>query len=299
MPLSAAHRTFFKCLLTPHLIMRARGAITSENLSPLRTSSTLHFLRITKRNISFKNHSGRLREKIYSHHYSYIEKAFDKGCIDLCCKEGAILWRSETIPDLVIILKQGNQDFRDGEMELQLKQGSLILYYMGFTLAPKNSFCKKNEDGLMITRVQGSSEYLGVFKDIKDSLFDVAANHLLFAAIRGLAAYLGVNNIFGVGTKMQSYYVPERFERFDSCYSQFWESLMASKIVENFYQIPVPYVDKDIQLVAQHHRSRTRKKREFKKSVVDCVFNTIKQLNPYASNRLSNGWFIPRHQNND
>ena len=238
----------------------------------------------------------RLREKLYTFHYSTLNKVFDKPYIDLCVDTGVTLWRCPIEPRLTIALKQGNPEFRDGEIELQFREGAKVIYFMGFTLVPPNSIYKKNEYGILITRVQGSTGYLDFFKSVNASLNDVAVNHLLFAGMRGLAAFIGVRNIYGVSTKFQSYYVPDRFNRFDKCYDQFWDALQGKRVSHGFYQIPIPYVDKDISLISQHHRSRTRKKRAFKNSIIESVFSNTRLLNPYSSNRLSNSWFMPEYQ---
>jgi len=296
MPIRSTYRTLLRSFIRPHLILRARKAIGLQSLSLIRMSYGWHYLRITKRNIPFKNQSMKLREAIYSFHYTTLSKVFDKGCVDLLVESGVVLWRSELDPSLTIILKQGVPEFRDGEIELQFMRGVRTLFFMGFVITPPNSMYKKSEYGILVTRVQGTTDYIKTFKEIKHSLLDVGVNHLLFAAMRGVASYIGVKNIHGVGTKFQSYFVPERLERFDACYDNFWELLQGIKMPNGFYKIPIPYVDKDINLIVQHHRSRTRRKRAFKNSVIESVFSSIRILNPYAANRLSNSWYMPQYQ---
>ena len=296
MPIRSTYRTLLKSLLQPRLILRARKAIGTESLSSIKLNYRFHYLRVTKRNTPFKNQAMKLREAIYSFHYTTLNKVFDKGCVELFVEGGAVLWRSELDPALTIVLKQGVPEYRDGEIELQFRQEARTIFVMGFVIIPPNSIYKKSEYGVLVTRVQGTPEYLKVFKGIKDSVLDVGVNHLLFAALRGVAAYIGVKNIYGVGTHLQSYVLPERFARFDKCYDQFWELLQATKMPNGFYQIPIPYVDKDITLISQHHRSRARRKRGFKNSIIESVFSSIRILNPYAANRLSNSWFLPKYQ---
>jgi len=239
------------------------------------------------------------RQKVFCFHYDTLSKVFDKGFINLACEDGVTLWRSNARPELSICLKQGNPQFRDGEMELQFRAASKVIYFMGFTLAPSNFFFKGSQEAILITRVQGSTGYLDFFKSIKKDLIDVAVNQLLFAAMRGLSAYMGIQAIYGVSTKYQSYYVEERFERFNKTYNLFWEALQGSRCTGIFYQMPIPYVDKDILQISQHHRSRVRKKREFKNSIINTVFNEAKTLNPYAANRLSSSWFMPKYQSDN
>lgn len=296
MTLRAAQRTALKILLKPHLIFGARASLQSDTINSIKKSSRFLYLRITKRNINFINNSMSRRQKVFCFHYDTLSKVFDKGFIDLACEYGVILWRSNARPELSICLKQGNPQFRDGEMELQFRAASKVIYFMGFTLVPSNFFFEGSQEALLITRVQGSTGYLDVFKSIKKDLMDVAVNQLLFAVMRGLSAYMGIQAIYGVSTKYQSYYVEDRFERFNSTYNLFWESLQGFRVSDSFYKIPIPYVDKDILQIAQHHRSRTRKKRQFKNSIIESTFSEIKTLNPYAANRLSSSWFIPKYQ---
>ena len=239
-----------------------------------------------------------LREKIYSFHYTILSRIFDKGFIDLTCDEGAVLWRCSTNPELAIYLKQGNQEFRDGEIELQFKDASKVIYYLGFTLVPNNALFKGSNSGVFLTRVQGSTGYLDFLKSNKTDLMDVGVNHLLFAAMRGLSAYMGFEAIFGVSTKFQSYYTESRFDRFNNTYDNFWESLQGNKSSEACYQLPVPYIDKDILRISQHHRSRVRRKHQFKDSIINSIFSKLLHLNPYASNRISYSSFTPKYQNN-
>ena len=238
------------------------------------------------------------RQKLYCFHYATLSKLFDEGFMDLSCEHGATLWRSNARPELSICLKQGNPEFRDGEIELQFKNESKVIYHMGFTLAPDDFFFKGSIKALLITRVQGSTGYLDFFKLFKKDLLDVAVNQLLFSAMRGLAAYMGFSAIYGVSTKFQSYYVEDRFDRFNRTYSLFWESLQGSRCSDAFYQMPAPYVDKDILQISQHHRSRVRKKRQFMNSIIESVFAELKGLNPYASNRLSGSRLIPKYRGN-
>ena len=298
MPYRASQRTVLKILTKPHLIMRARNCLKNVSLRSIKENYHFHYLRITKRNISFINNSIVLREKIYSFHYTSISKLFDIGFVDLICDDGAVLWRSPTRPELSICLKQGNQEFRDGEIELQFRDTSKVIFVLGFTLVPKNTVHKGSDSGILITRVQGSISYLDFFKTVKTDLLDAGVNHLLFAALRGLSAYMGFITIYGVSTKFQSYYTEQRFDRFNKTYDDFWEALQGTKINEAFFMLPVPYVDKEITKIPQHHRSRVRKKRKFKDSVINSVFSQVILLNPNASNRLSHSRFNPQYQNN-
>lgn len=298
MPFRASQRTALKILTKPHLIMRARKCLQNVSLKSLKDNNRFHYLRITKRNINFINNSITLREKIYSFHYRTLPKVFDTGFVDLICSDGAILWRSTTNPELNICLKQGNQEFRDGEIELQFRNASKVIFFLGFTIVPKNTLLKGSDSGILITRVQGSTGYLDFFRTVKADLLDVGVNHLLFAALRGLSAYIGFSTIYGVSTKFQSYYTEQRFDRFNRTYDDFWAALQGVKVSEAFFRLPVPYIDKPITEITQHHRSRVRKKRTFKDSVIDSVFSQSTLLNPYASNRLSHSWFYPKYQNN-
>ena len=227
-----------------------------------------------------------------------MPKVFDMGFVDLICNDGAVLWRSTTRPELSICLKQGNQEFRDGEIELQFRNASKVIYFLGFTLVPENVLCNGTDSGVLITRVQGSTGYLDFFKTVKSDLLDVGVNHLLFAAMRGLSAYMGFATIYGVSTIFQSYYTEQRFNRFNRTYNDFWEALQGTKINEAFFRLPVPFIDKDITEIAQHHRSRVRKKRQFKDLVINSAFSQAIHLNPYASNKLSHSWFTPKYQIN-
>lgn len=298
MNLRAKQRTFFKIVTQPHLVIRARKSLQSDVLKPVKKSCRFHYLRITKRNINFINNSMSRREKVYRFHYTLLSRLFDRGFVDLCCDKGATLWRSSVRPELSICLKQGNPQFRDGEIELQFRDASNIVYFMGFTLVPDDFFFKGSKEAILITRVQGSTGYLDLFKTIKNDLRDVAVNHLLFSAMRGLSAYMGISAIYGVSTEFQSYYTKDRFDRFNSTYNLFWESLQGSRCSDAFYQLPIPYIHKDILQISQHHRSRVRKKREFKDSILDSVFSEVKTLNPYAANRLSSVWCMSNNPDN-
>ncbi|MBU3636066.1 DUF535 family protein [Polynucleobacter sp. es-MAR-4] len=264
MPFRASQRTALKILAKPHLVMRARRCLQAESLQSIKNNYKFHYLRITKRNINFINGSMNLREKIYSFHYTILSKIFNKGFVDLICHEGAVLWRSYANPELAIYLKQGHKEFRDGEIELQFKHASKVIYCMGFTLVPKNVLHAGSDSGVLITRVQGSTGYLDFLKSIKNDIADVGVNHLLFAAMRGLSAYMGFQSIFGVRAKFQSYYIPSRFDRFNNTYDNFWQALQATKVSGAFYRLPTPYIDKDISKISQRHRSRVRKKRQLK-----------------------------------
>ena len=123
MPIRSTYRTLLKSLLQPRLILRARKAIGTESLSSIKLNYRFHYLRVTKRNIPFKNQAIKLRETIYSFHYTTVNKVFDKGCVELFVEGGAVLWRSESDPTLTIALKQAVPEFRDGEIELQFRQG--------------------------------------------------------------------------------------------------------------------------------------------------------------------------------
>jgi len=78
----------------------------------------------------------KLREAIYSFHYTTLSKVFDKGCVDLLVESGVVLWRSELDPSLTIILKQGVPEFRDGEIELQFRRGGSNSFFHGLCHHP-------------------------------------------------------------------------------------------------------------------------------------------------------------------
>lgn len=228
---------------------------------------------------SFDLHS---RSIILSSHYHYLSNLVVMDFIDRICRGAIPLWEEEI---------DGNQyginltypKNEEGELFLVFTENAAPLFTLSFTIAPGRLFNVADEQVIFIGRLQGTANQKEAINRASKSFHDLPPAALLLAATRGIAASLNIAGMVGVSARNQVCLRGARLpDTAASAYDEFWTSAGGEKLNEQFYYLPVTQTEKPLSLVKNNHRSRVKRKRQLKHSLMNQVslaFN-MKCLSP-------------------
>jgi uncharacterized protein len=220
-----------------------------------------------------KKFGKRERRRILLHHYRRI---IDQTSLDFHSRITAgpcILWRQFEVDDtFAIALSFNERSHYEGDLSLVFLCGEQRIFEISFAIVPGSIVGPAHDELLLIGRVQGVKDQFDAIKRATGACRDVAPQHMLILAVQSIAQTLGIQAIAGVRRDEQLANLPTMYFEFD--YDAFWEALLASKTVRDFYEIPIPPPKKPLADIQASHRRRTRRKREFKESVACHIART-------------------------
>lgn len=160
----------------------------------------------------------------------------------------------------------------EGDLALYFRAGSVDIYILSFTIGPGSIAGLSAEHAMYIARVQGKGHGLDLIRKATRACRDVSPAMLLLAAAEGIAEALDLEYMVGIGAATQiSTAIGKAAEGLVKAYDEFWTAAGAERSTRNMYVMPVPRPAKPILSVKRDHRSRTHRKRRFKKDVKDQV----------------------------
>jgi len=161
---------------------------------------------------------------------------------------------------------------------------SVPIYALCLTFVPA-AVAQRNFDinvpaganAIFIGRVQGLPGQFDKVRSATKILHDIIAARLLFNATEAIARIFNVRSIVGVSNNEQLLKrkypnIPVYsldYERYSFDYDEFWTQLGAQKTSKGFFAIEPDAPERPIEEIKQKHRSRTRVKRNFRKSVIN------------------------------
>jgi hypothetical protein len=183
-------------------------------------------------------------------------------------------------------LSEGNNSFRiamsmtkvlyqEGEMSINFEVDGAVGFVLSFTIVPGWVVEVDAPDVVLITRLQGMKGSRRQIFDATRTLHEIAPAALLVAALQGIASALNIQSMAGVCAVRQQSYNEIYSTAFKEAYDDFFTGLGATRTTESFFHSPIPLPEKPITSIKKGHKTRTRKKREFKQQLADNVYSVI------------------------
>jgi uncharacterized protein VirK/YbjX len=220
------------------------------------------------------------RLAILTHHYASLSRMFRLGFLRTQLAQGMALWRRPLEPAPACITLVFSAHDLEGELMLAFWVGDDWIYTASLTLAHGGIAGSGGESGheqdqpaaLLITGLQGAAGKLPLIRQATHACVDIAPPYLLLAAVRGIAAALGVKRILGVGNGRQLAKAAGRAQ-FD--YDRFWTSLGGLPTGDGFYQVPALLPDRPAP--ALQNLSREGRRRLLKRDIAEAAAHRLRQ----------------------
>jgi len=216
----------------------------------------------------FKNIGEKQHFDYYFYHHNYLcENISTLGYLNLI-KEGIILYQICPADVLYQILVHKTGFFSyEGELSLSLIADGDRIFSISFNIVPGKMFGSPDRTAILISRIQGWPGKFDLIRKATREISDVAPQHLLYSALRGIAKCLGIDAIMGVCGANHSSHVPEKDELFTKIYDDFFESISATRTADGFFETRISDRSAAEKTVKAGHRIRTRRKRKLKAEI--------------------------------
>jgi uncharacterized protein VirK/YbjX len=225
------------------------------------------------------------RLAILTHHYACLSRTFRLGFLRTQLTQGMALWRRPLDPAAACITLVFSAHDLEGELMLAFWLGDDWIYTASLTLAHGDLMESGAEAGgapgrtsghpaaLLITGLQGAAGKLALIRQATRACVDIAPPYLLLAAVRGIAAALGIHRILAVGNGRQLAKASGR-ALFD--YDRFWTSLGGHPTGDGFYQVPAVLPDRPAPGASQL-LSREGRRRLLKRDIAEAAAHRLRQ----------------------
>jgi uncharacterized protein len=230
----------------------------------------------------------RERAAAFVHHYRRISTAFPPEILQqILDSEVALLEKAENGHRASVQLGFARTQVREGELALSLKVDGVTVYVLQFTIVPGWVVNSRAAEVFLVSRLQGIKGcYPQVYLATK-AFSDVAPPALLLALLHGIAQACSINEMAGVSAKSQFSYMASAADSFHAAYDQYWLELGATRISASFYACPIPPDEKSLDGIKNGHKSRTRKKREFKRRIAQDAYLLLQGWIPQLGEELA------------
>jgi uncharacterized protein len=222
--------------------------------------------------------SARTRLRIGLSHYQYLRDRTPPHLLGRLFDQPKVLW--EEVVDahcFRIVLSFPRPDDQEGDLALSFEMDGLPVCMTSFV------FCQGSLLGLdagpviFVARMQGGAGRFEQVRVATQTCMAIVPADLLMGALGGLAEAFGVQRLVGVQTLHQVSRVlkvgaPPFFD-----YDGFWSSYGSTRSADGLHLMPLPYPEKPIDQIRCKHRSRTRRKREFKCRLAATVLQNCRQ----------------------
>lgn len=212
-----------------------------------------------------RNFSKRDRLSIVINHYYFLSKHAKPGFFASILRE-TVIW-SQCINELNIAIKikfPVGIDF-DGDLTLVFEMDDNPIYAVSFTFIPTSLIDGSSNQAIFVGRVQGTAEF-DLIKKATKSLSDITPAALLIAALQGVGTAFNIDKIIGISNERHLYRYTRDSKQHFFDYDSFWSSFNVEK--ENgFFHLPIPFPEKPLSSLKPNHRSRTVRKRAYKKEL--------------------------------
>lgn len=221
------------------------------------------------------------RAVCFLHHYRRMKVSFSRSTLEQILYSDIALLEKQTDEHLFAVrFGLEREQVREGELALDLQANGETIYTLQFTIVPGWAVKSRAEEVFLISRLQGMKGYFDQVRLATRAFLEIAPPALLLAVLQGIALVCGVEEMAGVSAKSQFCYAEESADSFRAAYDNFWSALGAKQVSETFYASPIPTPEKSLDTIRNGHKSRTRKKREFKKKIAEDVFHRLLGTNP-------------------
>ncbi|MGI4871550.1 MAG: DUF535 family protein [Janthinobacterium lividum] len=207
------------------------------------------------------------------HHYDYLLAQARPAFFNQVLREQQ-LWQEERAGQVfsINLAYPFDTDF-EGELSVQFRLNTTLLYTITFTLVPGWVVQSPCLSAALVSRVQGTRNF-ALIKQATKLLHDIAPSALLMQALYGLAQAFDIQAVAGVSNEQQlcSTKVAYHFD-----YDGFWQQLGAGPAVNGLFNLPLSPVVKPLEAVKANHRSRTVRKRYYKQLLQDSIQRYVRE----------------------
>jgi uncharacterized protein VirK/YbjX len=209
--------------------------------------------------------------------YAFLEERVGRHFFRTIIDDRLELWRQGVSEDVYRVYLAFPSMTDEGDLALIFEAGSVHIWTLSFSIGPgciAGLACRV----LYIACVQGKGRALPLIRTATKSCRDVSPAAILLAAAEGIATALELNDMVGIGASNQ---ISKNFrseEEMFKAYDEFWLAAGGRKLPRDMYHLTVPLFSKPIKSVKRNHRSRTVRKREYKKVVTEQVCRAFRDL---------------------
>lgn len=216
--------------------------------------------------------SARKRLRIGISHYLYLRDRIPEHLLGRLFEQPKVLWEEVIgIRRFCVSFAFPQPDDQEGDLSLSFEMDGQLVCTTSFV------FCNGALLGLaagpvmFVARMQGGSGRFESVREATQTCLDIVPADLLMAALGGMASAFGIKAMVGVQTRNQ---VSRRLKIgappfFD--YDGFWSSYGSSVTDDGLHLMTLPFPEKPLDRIRSKHRSRTRRKREFRGRVAESV----------------------------
>ncbi len=155
----------------------------------------------------------------------------------------------------------------EGDIALVFQVDAAPASFLLFSFAPGSAVGAPDQRVVFVGLVQGVWGRGHAIKLAEQTLHYTPAMLLLVAA-QEIAGLLDATAVVGVSARGQ---ISNAETGFRFAYDELWRSIGATPLNDHSFRIPVPFPEKPIESIVRHHRSRVRRKREFKRQVAQQI----------------------------
>jgi len=211
-------------------------------------------------------------------HYGFLKQRVKRNFFSAIVDGRLELWRQSIGAKLYRICMVFPRKTNDeGDLSLIFEADDVDICTLSFTIGPgwiAGLACR----ALYIARLQGRGDSLHLIRAATKHCLDVSPAAILLAAAEGIATALELKQMVGIGANNQISKKLAPQPVMVKAYDEFWMAAGGLKLARDMYHLPVPSLFKPIHLIKRNHRSRTTRKREYKKLVTEQVCRAFRDV---------------------
>lgn len=213
------------------------------------------------------------RLAILTHHYAFLARACQAAFLRTELARGLVLWRLPLEPLAARITLVFSAHDLEGELMLAFWLGEDWIYTASLTLAHGGVTGAGDAPAFLITGLQGAAGRLALIRQATRACIEVAPPYLLLAAVKGIAAALGIERILAVGNSRQLAKAAGK-AMFD--YDRFWTSAGGVPIGDSLYQLPAAMPAPPAPS-ASEGLSREGRKRQLRRAIAEAAASRLRR----------------------
>jgi uncharacterized protein VirK/YbjX len=223
----------------------------------------------------------------FIHHYRRLPDLLPENVLLQLLLEDVLLDEIRRGDDLFLVKMGLSRPWDDeGELSLSFEVNGIVVFVLSFTIIPGWVVRSAAQEVVLISRLQGVKGSYDEIQRATRAMYDVAPPALLFAALCGVAEAYGIKAMAGIAGAMKPefHFYEGEAAHIQQAYDGFFAELGAIRGAADFYLAPMPPPEKPMTSIKPGHKIRTRKKRAFKREIMQrvCLF-----LREVSEHRLS------------
>lgn len=203
------------------------------------------------------------KREIYIHHYAFLRRTLSQEHLGLLYQRGIECFKEQIKEDEFTVLLKGRNTVKEyeGSLSLYFKMNGDTLFTASFSVIPGKVVKVADKEVIYIACMQGAHYWYEQIRKATKLFRENDLGVILMRVIEVFAKKFNICTALGVSAANQlSYRAHHDFHKYYSNYDVFWEGIGAT-LKNGEYVMPLPLPQKDILLIKQNHRNRTRKKR--------------------------------------